>query len=456
MKQFPDGDNNYPLEEKSSSVAGSPPTADNFNGVTEELVNPVLEVGFPLDPLSGALIGSDGKPMLESESNKQVLRSIQHLDQDTYLKGVDDRNLLIKNLIGEGIVQGLVATKTDTLIVTVSKGLGYDGLGHQILLSDPIIVDLNSEASTTEKTISLALRYSIVKADYKIGDKNPNYKDTIVITAVHGADVQSDDFVISDITINSTGITNIIAEGFKFNNTFVENTNLINSLSSILSKGADGSANLSGTGFKITGTDTTKSWEIGNDSASIKYIQYESGYQSLLLDFLSKATGQHEISLSCNEMGINTNWATHKAKPFSIFGMGGFTLGTDNDLLGNPSNINFNPSIKVEGGIEVGRGKVNINGTPIIETGSVAGRGTYTKFYDGMMICIYDSVAALPTWIFPAPFISEPILIGYQYKNSDEWITSINIVSITNTQIFVVTNDFERKKTQISVIGRWK
>ena len=452
MKQFTDGSNNFPLVEKSTSSAGSSPTADNFNGVTEEIVNPVLEVGFPLDPLSGALIGSDGKPMLESESNKQLLRSIQHLDQDTYLKGVDDRNLLIKNLIGEGIVQGLVATKTDTLIVSISKGLGYDSLGHQILLSDPIIVDLNSEASATEKTISLALRYSIVKADYKIGDENPNYKDTIVITAVHGADVQSDDFVISAITINSTGITNIIAEGFKFNNTFVENTNLINSLSSILSKGADGSANLTGTSFNITATDDIKDWKIGNDQASVESVNYQ-GYAGL---GLIARTSEKPLWLHGRGLGFLFNYP--ERTPFILEAVGGLTLHTTTDSDGKVSNVNFDT-----------RGQVNINGSPIIETGSVPGRGSYTKFYDGTMICsiIRKSTSyAHINWEFPVVFYDFPTLIGYtvywmnfsgdEKQRSDHELTYINKSNLSVTTPIPPNYTKSDAQHSVVVIGRWK
>ena len=224
MKRFPDGNGNFPLEEKSASGAGSPPTADNLNGETIELVNPVLEVGFPLDPMSGAATGSDSKPMIQSESNKQVLRAIQHLDQDTYLKSAADNNRLINNLIGRGIVQGLVATKTDLLVLTIADGFGYDGLGQQIIVTAPMIVDINSEASATEKTIPLALRYTIVPADYKVGDTAPNYKDTISITAVHGADVLGDDLMIADITIDSTGITTITPTSDIFTKTLAENT----------------------------------------------------------------------------------------------------------------------------------------------------------------------------------------------------------------------------------------
>ena len=211
MKYFADGDGNFPLEEKSASVAGSPPTADNFNGVTTELVNLLLATGIPLDPMSGAGTGSDGLPMLESESNKQLFRAIQNLDEKTYLRGAADNDRLISNVIGKGIVQGLDATKTDTLIVSISKGFGYDVLGQQVLLTEPMVVDLNSEATATEITIPLALRYAIVPANYIIGDKNPNYKDTISIMSVYGDDVISTDLLIANITIDNTGITKITA-----------------------------------------------------------------------------------------------------------------------------------------------------------------------------------------------------------------------------------------------------
>ena len=130
----------------------------------------------------------------------------------------------------------------------------------------------------------------------------------------------------------------------------------------------------------------------------------------------------------------------------------GITLRTDQDIHLNPDN----------------NGHVKINNTPIIETGPVnnTSNGTYTKFYDGTMICNLDTtdISKGTKWNFPATFTTEPIIIGFQYEvfqeSSSFWKTGYNISSITESTLktsFTETGGSAYAvRLKISVMGRWK
>ena len=208
MKQFTDGSNNFPLVEKSTSSAGSSPTAANFNGPTAELVAIVRSANFPLDPLSGALIGSDGKPLMESESNKQILRAIQFLDQQKYFQMLDKLNKIVKTNVGNGRVEGLETTKTASLKISLSAGFGITPNGQQITTTEALEFDLTAEASEIEKTIEVGLLYNVGQDNYIIGDGNPKYKAEEIFTlAINSTDPNF--LALAKVTINNTGITKI-------------------------------------------------------------------------------------------------------------------------------------------------------------------------------------------------------------------------------------------------------
>ena len=209
MKQFTDGSNNFPLVEKSTSSAGSSPTAANFNGPTAELVAIVRSANFPLDPLSGALIGSDGKPLMESESNKQILRAIQFLDQQKYFQMLDKLNKIVKTNVGNGRVEGLETTKLDTLKISLSAGFGITPNGQQITTTEALGFDLTSQAiSSGSKTIEVGLLYSVEQANYIIGDGNLKYKAEEIFTlAINSTDPNF--LALAKVTIDNTGITSI-------------------------------------------------------------------------------------------------------------------------------------------------------------------------------------------------------------------------------------------------------
>ena len=208
MKQFTDGSNNFPLVEKSTSSAGSSPTAANFNGPTAELVAIVRSANFPLDPLSGALIGSDGKPLMESESNKQILRAIQFLDQQKYFQMLDKLNKIVKTNIGNGRVEGLETTKTASLKISLSAGFGITPNGQQITTTEALEFDLTAETSETEKTIEVGLLYSVEQANYIIGAENLKYKAEEIFTlAINSTDPNF--LALAKVTINNTGIASI-------------------------------------------------------------------------------------------------------------------------------------------------------------------------------------------------------------------------------------------------------
>ena len=208
MKQFTDGSNNFPLVEKSTSSAGSSPTAANFNGPTAELVAIVRSANFPLDPLSGALIGSDGKPLMESESNKQILRAIQFLDQQKYFQMLDKLNKIVKTNVGNGRVEGLETTKTASLKISLSAGFGITPNGQQITTTEALEFDLTAEASEIEKTIEVGLLYNVGQDNYIIGDGNPKYKAEEIFTlAINSTDPNF--LALAKVTINNTGIASI-------------------------------------------------------------------------------------------------------------------------------------------------------------------------------------------------------------------------------------------------------
>ena len=216
MKIYSDGSNNFPLVEKSTSSAGSSPTAANFNGPTAELVAIVRAANFPLDPLSGALIGSDGKPLMESESNKQILRAVENIAQKSYLKSVDEQqhmSLAIMDSKG-GISWGLEITQVDTLKISIAVGRGYGNTGEEFNVDTPIFVDLNDYATDGNKTYRVYLQWSITPADYVIGADPLNYQDTIIYTPsitdyYLDKTVPNKSLYIGYININSSGVSGI-------------------------------------------------------------------------------------------------------------------------------------------------------------------------------------------------------------------------------------------------------
>lgn len=210
MKTFPDASGNFPLRSQDEVTQGSQPTAPNFNGISQELVNILSPANIPQDPKSGELEGSDGLPLGESNSNKQIIHSIEQLTQRSHLDSIQAQEELIKSVVGQGIVRGLTVEKADLLKVVINTGLAYDGNGHQLMISETLEVDMNDEASDTEKQVLLGLKYTIENPNYVIGDNPPKYLYNVQITPVKGETLPIGAFLLATITINNLGIIDIV------------------------------------------------------------------------------------------------------------------------------------------------------------------------------------------------------------------------------------------------------
>ena len=372
-----------------------------------------------------------------------------------------NRNILVSDLLGSGILNGFEVTHKTDLAFSVSPGVAFDGNGNRLILEESTDVDLTKHVSTNGKSepIKIRIKHSYIGSEPK---KDSQDIETLTILTpsvefITDETIKENLFQIATITLNEHAdplitrgeifialpdLTNTVATNkTEIDSKVDDNTSAIattntaveknkTELDSILSKGSDGSANLSGHIVSIVSPT-----EIKLTSPVWNYI---------------KVTGTGFL--------INDNHGGNKGEPFNFISRGKLGIYSYNDLNGVPQNIDL-----VAGD---SKANVTINGSPIIETSSVPDRGSYTKFYDGTMICNLDTtdISKGTKWNFPATFTTEPIIIGFQYEvfqeSSSFWETGYNISSITESTLktsFTETGGSAYAvRLKISVMGRWK
>ena len=364
-----------------------------------------------------------------------------------------NRNILISDLLGYGILNGFVVTHKKDLTFSVSPGVAFDGNGNRLILEEstdvvltkPVYIDGKSEP------IKIRIKHSYIGSEPK---KDSQDIETLTILTpsvdfIIGETLEENLFQIATITLNEHAdplitrgenfialpdlTTTVSKNKVEIDKKVDDNTSAIvttntaveknkTELDSILSKGADGIAYLTGTGFNVKSTDPYKGWKLGSDEASIEFIKYSNNFSSLSFDLLSTVTDNKGVNIDADTIFGNY----HSKKQFVIDTGGTFILKTNNDPQGNKTDIDLYPS----------SGTVNIGGSPIIETGkgSVAGRGTYTKFYDGTLINLalikYDSgyngkyIAEFPCAFIDTNYSIDSILLGMKDPSAISKTTS--------------------------------
>ena len=406
------------------------------------------------------------------------------------------RNLIVSDILGYGIVSGfdVIKANKDNFTLSISSGLAYTQNGVRLETDKPKELfikdfvksaDLPSGEAIITRYLAMSLDYDKTKpvTDSFSNSVFTEWSPTATPVLYDQAElITMNDILLAEIQINEYGISDIIDRRKDFldfnvltntvatNKTEVDkkvtdntsaiattntavakntagvasNKSSVTNLSSILSKGSDGSAVLIGDGFSIS-SNSNKPWYLGSSDF---YIHQRSSEGII--------TASRKAYIYTPGIYLNANF-WEGATPFTFGGSGGLDIYTSLGLNGNPSNINLNPHQPT--------GKVTVHGTPIIETGSVPNTdnsgGTYTKFYDGTMICYLNtttiSVHASKVWIFPSVFIETPVVTGVQFRAnfaSTKW----NLNSVENTRLIysLENRGVTVTELQITVLGRWK
>lgn len=92
-------------------------------------------------------------------------------------------------------------------------------------------------------------------------------------------------------------------------------------------------------------------------------------------------------------------------------------------------------------------------------SGSVDGRGNYTKYADGTMIAsiLQTGGTATQTWTFPIPFMSNPVVTTTAANNAATIATNTNTTTTTiDTQCWTTAGAGSVVNRRSIAIGQWK
>ena len=363
-----------------------------------------------------------------------------------------NRNILVSDLLGSGILNGFEVTHKTDLTFSVSPGVAFDKNGNRLILEEstdvvlakPVYIDGKS------KPIKIRIKHSYIGSEPK---KDSQDIETLTILTpsvkfITDETPEENLFQIATITLNEHAdplitrgeifialpdLTNTVSKNkVEIDKKVDDNTSAITTTNTAV---ATNKSAITTTNTEINKkvTDLTNTVATTNTTVAKNTSGVASNKTSInkLNSVLSNYNGDVHISSTNYDGTVSLSSTTvdiYATDSISLYTSGSSTSMSRGIVLSTDRDIHLNP--------DDNGGKVNINGSPIIETGkgSVAGRGTYTKFYDGTLINLalikYDSgyngkyIAEFPCAFIDTNYSIDSILLGMKDPSAISKTTS--------------------------------
>ena len=115
-----------------------------------------------------------------------------------------NRNILISELLGTGILKGLEVTHKKDLTFSVREGVAFDKNGNRLILEKPTDITLNPSTNVTAELILIGIKHSYLESE-PVKDSVNKETPTILTPSVElvvGKTLASDVFQLASIALN--------------------------------------------------------------------------------------------------------------------------------------------------------------------------------------------------------------------------------------------------------------